>query len=60
MTQNIRAFEHAIDASVATVNVGMRDMHELDKAIETARSDYKIAQQTLTRLKPPSIRRAHK
>ncbi|MEE9411909.1 MAG: chromosome segregation protein SMC [Methylococcales bacterium] len=42
-----QSFEHAIDASVEAVNAGMQEMHELDKAIETARSDYKLAQQTL-------------
>jgi chromosome segregation protein len=42
-----QSFEHSIDASVETVNSRMLDMHELDKAIETTRSDYKVAQQTL-------------
>ncbi len=42
-----QGFEQAIDTSVETVNARMRDMHELDKAIETARSDYKGAQQIL-------------
>jgi chromosome segregation protein len=42
-----QSFEHSIDASVETVNSRMLDMHGLDKAIETARSDYKVAQQTL-------------